>query len=136
GEVAVRRDDAEPVQVAGIQQVHGVDDHGRVGGVFAGGVAVLLHRDDGIVQKRIFPAFQPDVAPVAVDALAGRHAEGGGLVHDDLDILGRNVVRVDQYGKFQVFHLRPPFSAGRARAVAFWSSAPDFPPRGWKYIYS
>ena len=46
GEIAVRRDDAEPVHIGGVEEVHRVDDEGRVGGIFAGRVRELLDRDD------------------------------------------------------------------------------------------
>src|SRR3546814_16641232 len=42
GAVAVAGDAAEPVEALGVEQVHRVDDHRRVGGVLAEGVAELL----------------------------------------------------------------------------------------------
>ena len=104
GEVTVRGHDAEPIQVAAVQKVHSINDHGRVGGVFAGGVAVLLDGDDGVVQQCIFPAFQPHVRPVAIDALAGGHAKGRCFVQNHLYIFWRDVVRVNENRKFQVLH--------------------------------
>ncbi len=41
-EVAVAGDQAEAVETVGVEQVHGVDDHGAVGGVLAYGVVELL----------------------------------------------------------------------------------------------
>ena len=49
GVVAVARDDAEAVDQAAVEDVHGVDDHGAVGGVLADGVAELLDGLDGVV---------------------------------------------------------------------------------------
>ena len=50
GEVAVRRHDAEPVHLTGVEDIHGVDDHGVVGCVLAFGIAELLDGRDGVVQ--------------------------------------------------------------------------------------
>ena len=44
--VTVARDDAEAGEAAGIEQVHGVDDHRAIGRVLAGGVSELLDRLD------------------------------------------------------------------------------------------
>jgi len=49
GEVAVARHDAETFHILRVEDVHRVDDERRVGGVFAGGIAVLLDRDDRVV---------------------------------------------------------------------------------------
>ena len=104
GEIAVRRDDTEPVQVAAVQKVHRINDHGGVCGVFAGGIAVLLDGDDGVVEQYILPAFQTRVRPVAVDPLAGRPPERSRLIQDHLDIFGGYIIRVDQNRQFQIFH--------------------------------
>ena len=112
GKITVRRDDAEAVEIAAVQQVHRVNDHSGIRRIFAGGVAVLLDGDDRIVQQRVLPAFQPNVGPVAVDALASGDAEGRGLIENHFDVLGRNIVRVDEDCQFQVFHGLLPLALG------------------------
>ena len=67
GKIAVAGDEAEAVDIAGIQDIHGVDDHRHVGRIFPGSIVKLLDRCDGIVQQDIFvPAVI--FAPVAVNA--------------------------------------------------------------------
>src|SRR6185312_1409090 len=74
GEVAVAGDDAEAVEAPGVEQVHCVDDHRRVGGVLAHGIAELLDRLDRVAQQHLFPAVEVGLGPVAVDALDVRGA--------------------------------------------------------------
>ena len=47
-EVAVRRHDPEPVDIAAVEQVHGVDRHPHVGRALALDDVELLHRDDRV----------------------------------------------------------------------------------------
>lgn len=68
GEVAVGGDDAEAVQRGLVEQVHGVDDEGRVAGVFAVHVVVLLHGLDGVVQNHGLPVAHLGRGPVTVNA--------------------------------------------------------------------
>ena len=98
-EVAVARHDAEALHRARVQDVHGVDDHGRVGGVLALRVAELLDGRDGVFQQRVLPFGMERERPVAVDALVGDGAVLRQLVGDGLYILGRHVVGVDQERK-------------------------------------
>ena len=56
GEVAVRGDQAEAVEAAGMQEVHGVDDQRDVGRVLAGGVGELLLGEDGVAGEHPLPA--------------------------------------------------------------------------------
>ena len=102
--VAVRRDDAESVQIAAVEQVHGVNDHGAVGCIFAGGVAILLDGNDGVVQQHILPAFQAGIRPIAVNTFAGRHAKGRSFIQNHLYICGADVIRIDQNCQFQILH--------------------------------
>lgn len=66
GKIAVAGDETETVYIAGIEDVHRVDDHRHVGRIFARGIVKLLNRCDGILQKNI---FTPAVifCPVTVD---------------------------------------------------------------------
>ena len=103
GEIAVRGGQAEAVDGSRIENVHGVDDHGRVGGTLPGGVSVLLDGDDGIVQENPFPGGELGVGPVPVDSFVGGNAVFCGFVQDNIDVFFGNVVCVDQYGVFQFF---------------------------------
>ena len=58
GEVAVAGHDREAVDVAGVEQVHRVDDQRGVGGVLAGGVGELLDRLDRVAVQLVLPAGQ------------------------------------------------------------------------------
>ena len=74
GEVAVAGDDREPVEGAGVEQVHRVDDQRGVRGVLAGRVGELLDRLDRVPVQLLLPAHQLLGRPVAVGALDRRHA--------------------------------------------------------------
>ena len=95
-EIAVARHDAEALHRARVQDVHGVDDHGRVGGILALSVAELLDGRDGVLQQRVFPLGMERERPVAVDALVGDGAVLRQLVGDGLYIFRRHVVGIDQ----------------------------------------
>ena len=88
-----------------MQQIHGSDDHGDVGCVFAGNVVKLLFGADGEALELRLPVFQRVLAPVAVgffhdDAAVGRH-----LVQHGLQLGQLRVVRVDEHGDFlEIFH--------------------------------
>ena len=50
GKVRITGYQAETVHIAGIEDVHGIDDHGGIRGILSGGVAVLLDGVHGPVQ--------------------------------------------------------------------------------------
>src|SRR5665811_2140021 len=56
GEVAVGGNQAETVQVPGVEEVHRVDDQRAIGGVLAGGVGELLQRLDRMGVDRFLPS--------------------------------------------------------------------------------
>lgn len=103
-EVAVGGDDDEPVDLAGVQDVHRVDDERGVGrvlarllaGLVALDVTELLDGRDGVVEQLGAPLGRLRVGEVAVDAAVRRHAVAGNLVEDDGKVLGGDVVRVDE----------------------------------------
>ena len=107
GKVRIAGYQAEAVYISRIQNIHGVDDHGGIGGIFAGGVAVLLDGIYGPVQEHIFPRPFFIVRPVAVNAFIGGDTNIGYLIQNIFDIFGRYVVCVDQYCKsaFILFHM-------------------------------
>ena len=98
GEVAVAGDERERLDVAGVEQVHRVDDQRRVGGVLAAGEGVLVHAADGAGVELVAPAAQVRGRPVAVGALDRRVAELRDLVEQRLGVAVRGVVGVDQHG--------------------------------------
>ena len=102
GEVGVRGDDAERIRLLGVQQLHGIHRHGHVGGVLALGIVVLLHGTQRKFQQLGFPALEPGLGPVAVGTADVDHPQGGQLVQDLVDHLGRRVVGVDQQGDAQL----------------------------------
>ena len=77
-----------------VENVHGIDDHGRVSGVFALRVAELLDGRDGVFEQGVLPLGVHRKRPVAVDALIGYGSVLRKLVHDGLDVFRRNVVGV------------------------------------------
>ena len=102
GEVAVAGHQYKAVHLAGVEDVHGVDDHGRVGGVLAGGVAVLLDGGDGVLQQDGFPGGHIGGGPVSVDALDGGGAVDGDLRHHVPHGGPGGVVRVDEHRQAQI----------------------------------
>ena len=98
GEVGVAGDDREGVEVAGVEQVHRVDDQRGVGGVLAHGVGELLDRLDRVAVELVLPADEVLRRPVAVGALDRRDAVARELLEDGGGVGGGRVVGVDQDG--------------------------------------
>ena len=90
GKIAVAGDETETVYIAGIEDVHRVDDHRHVGRIFARGIVKLLNRCDGILQKNI---FTPAVifCLVTVDAAISGKAVGFDFIKNDRCISGTDV---------------------------------------------
>ena len=82
-----------------MQNVHSVDNHGRIGSVLAGGVTVLLDGSDGVFQQGWFPAAHRGLGPVAVDALDGGNAELGYLVEHFSNLRIGHIVGIYQHGQ-------------------------------------
>ena len=95
-EVRVAGHEAEAIDVVGVEDVHGVDDHGGIRGILALGVAELLDGRDGVLQQRVLPFRVQGERPVAVDALDSDGAILRQLVQDRLQVARRHVVRVDE----------------------------------------
>ena len=58
GEIAVGRDEAEPVKSPAVQEIHGIDHQGDVGRVLACRIGELLLGDDGVLRQDIGPRLQ------------------------------------------------------------------------------
>ena len=98
GVIAVAGDQAEAIHAAGVQDIHGVDDHGAVGGVLADGVAELLDGLDGVRLQRILPAAHVGGGPVAVDAADGCQPVFADLCQHFIDQRRLGVIAIDQHG--------------------------------------
>jgi hypothetical protein len=99
GEVAVGGDQAEAVEPARMQQVHGVDHQGDVRGVLAGGVGEVLMRHDRVGGQDVGPAFQTRSGEVSVDPPHAGLADLGDLLEQAGGDARRGVVGVDQDGE-------------------------------------
>ena len=117
GEVGVGRDDGEAIEVARVQQVHGVDHHRHVGRVLAAGVGELLDRPDRPGVQALLPAHQVLAFPVAIGAAHVGDAVPRDFGEDHLDLRRRGVVGVDQQGDalLGVGHAAGSFRAPRRR---------------------
>src|SRR5690554_3713371 len=93
------------VYFSGIQNIHGVDDHGRVGCIFAACITVLLYGGNSVLEQYALPASQLRFGPVAINPFKGRDAKFGNLLHHSFNIGIRYIVSVDEDGKvhFAVF---------------------------------
>ena len=98
-EIAIAGNDAKPLDRSGVHDVHSIDDHGRIGGIFTRGVTELLNGRDRILKQRIFPFRMQCARPVAIDTLIGDGAVFRQLVGDRLDVLCRNVIGIDDERK-------------------------------------
>jgi hypothetical protein len=98
GEIGIAGDDGEAIQVARVQQVHGIDHHRHVRGILALAVGELLDRADRILVQHRFPALQSRALPVAIGAAHVGHAIAGHFGQDLVDLRGRRIVGVDQQG--------------------------------------
>src|SRR5690606_2177610 len=130
GEVAVTGHQAETVEGTGVQQIHGVDDHGAVGRVLAAGVGELLDRLQRVLQQAGLPFPQSRRGPVAVDALDAGDTETGHLRQQTLDDRRIGVVRVDQNRQAVALavaiHRLPPFRYPASDTSPY--------PRRWKCL--
>ena len=104
--VGIGAHEHESVAVSGIEDIHGVDDHGGIRGILSGGIPVLLHRGNGVFQQRLLPAADVGAGPVAVDSLQGWRSVNGDLLNGRLQTVPGNVVRVDQHGETQIILIR------------------------------
>src|SRR5690606_4857393 len=73
-EIAVGGYEAIAVHVAGVQQVHRIDDQRRIAGILAARVAELLDRLDREAVQVLLPGAESRGGPVAVGALDARSA--------------------------------------------------------------
>ena len=101
GEVGIAGHQYETVALSGIEDVHGVDDHSRIGGVLSGGIAVLLDGGDGVLQQDRLPGGHIGGGPVPVDALDGGGAVDGNLGHHIPHGSPGGVVRVNEHRQAQ-----------------------------------
>ena len=111
-EVAIAGDDAEAIDAAGVEQVHGVDHERDVGRVLASDVLTLLDGPDAVPGEQGHPGRKTRGRPVAVDPF-----DGGATVVLDLGEKGLeqavgDVVGVDQDGE--------PAVPGREAADSEW----------------
>ena len=81
GKIGIAGNQHKAVTAAGIQNIHGIYDHGRVGSVLAGGVAVLLDGSDGVLQKDGLPGGHVRRGPIPINSLYCRGAIDGDLGH-------------------------------------------------------
>ncbi len=51
GKVRITGDQAESLNLVFIENIHGIDDHGHIRGIFSGGIGKLLHRHNGMLQQ-------------------------------------------------------------------------------------
>ena len=96
-QVAVRRDEAEAVHAARVDQVHRAHDEREVGRVLALEVAELLVRPDAQRVDHMLPRRELRRGPVAIGAAHRGPAERGGLVHHEGSLGGAGVFSVDEY---------------------------------------
>ena len=85
--------------MAAVEDVHRIDDHRRIGRALTIGIAVLLYGDDRVLEQAVLPRNEALARPIAVDALVRGNACVRDLVEDYLDVLLRDVVRVDEDGE-------------------------------------
>ena len=93
-EIAVACYQAEAVYLAGVEDIHCVDYHCHVGGIFPGGIGKLLYRSDGVFKKDLFFPAVALGGPVAVDAAEGGVAVVFNLIENAACVFGADVVCV------------------------------------------
>ena len=108
-EVGIARDDAEAVEVLGVQEVHRVDNHRAVGGVLSGSVRELLDGLYGELEELVLPAAQVSARPIPVDALDARYAIFGDLGKEALQDGGLGVVSVDEHRELELLLVAEAF---------------------------
>ena len=96
GVIAVAGDQAETIHPAGVQNVHGVDDHGAVGGVLTDCKAELLDGLNGEGVQHVLPAAHIGGSPVAVNAADGHETVLAGFSQHFFQEGGLGVITIDQ----------------------------------------
>ena len=99
GEVAVAGDQTVAIEAAGVEQIHGVDDHGAVGRILTRGVGELLDRFDRVPVQDLVPRCAVGRGEIAIDSPDRRFTETGDFLEQTLDNPGLGVVRVDEDGE-------------------------------------
>jgi len=96
-EIAVAGNEAKAVESLGIEQIHRIDNHRAVSGVFPDRITKLLNRLNGIIQQHGFPPVQIRGCPIAVNALDVGNAEFGNFRHQAFDNRRIRVIGIDQH---------------------------------------
>lgn len=92
--VAIARYQTEDIHLIGIENIHSIDYHRRIGGVFPGCVIILLNRVNGIFQEYIFPSIHGRLREIAIYTFDGEITKSRQLIGHILDISVRYVVRI------------------------------------------
>ena len=104
GKITVAGHQAEAVHLAGIQDVHGVNDHGHIRGIFSYCIVELLDGVDGVFQKSVLlPAVS--FRPVSVNTAVGRITVIRNFVKYARRIFFTDIVRIYEYRKMLLFFL-------------------------------
>ena len=97
-----RRHDPEAVDMAAVEQVHGVDRHPHVGRALALDHVELLHRHDRMHAGQRAPALEAGLGPIAVGAADVDRAQLAQHQQHLVEMVGRGIVGVDQQGDVQL----------------------------------
>ncbi len=108
GKVAVAGKQAKGVDVAGIQDIHRVDDHTGVSGVFTRGIGVLLNGSDGVLVNDIPPPLGALTRKVAVHTAVSHFTQDDKFFFQSAHVLAGHVIGVDKQGDgiVCIFHIK------------------------------
>jgi hypothetical protein len=125
-EIAVARHDPKTINMTTVEQVHGIDGHLHVGGIFAFGDVKLLLRLDGMAVCYRRPAFQSRFPPVAVSPSDVDGAKIAENCEDRLKTVRTGVIGIDQESDVSVLlvtsirHSLSPFLAFARPSFTHW----------------
>lgn len=106
-EVRVTRDDTESIDFIRVEDIHRIDDERGVARIFPTRVAVLLDRDDRMLEEEIFPLGDLRLCPVSIDTFDRRCSVFGDLFDHCLEGIGGDIFCVDEDSELDVsFHRR------------------------------
>ena len=108
-EIPVTGADTKTLDLAGIEDIHGVYDQPDIGGILSGRIIGLHDRRQGIAGGLVEPCMQPVLGPVPVHTADRDLTVFGQLAQDQRYVFGADIIGVNQQGNINIIHTKITF---------------------------